>query len=177
MMRIAMVGIIMHNLSSRKEILKIPQAHKGKVSGLCFSPDGGERLLSCGVDRNVKLWAVDGDGTAVSHLLYRPNATVLENRKNSYSYTHHHSIPFLQPLNVFPGKAAFKCVFIHHLSIFVHRAMLILPLSVLCIPLAPSTITALTPSLLPHQILCKYGMKPSRFFVALAKRTQCRCLY
>ncbi|KAF9485601.1 WD40 repeat-like protein [Pholiota conissans] len=55
-------GIIMHNLSSRKEILKIPQAHKGKVSGLCFSPDGGERLLSCGVDRNVKLWAVDGDG-------------------------------------------------------------------------------------------------------------------
>ncbi|KAF8186334.1 WD40 repeat-like protein [Pholiota molesta] len=56
-------GIIMHNLSSRKEILKIPQAHKGKVSGLCFSPDGGERLLSCGVDRNVKLWAVDGDGT------------------------------------------------------------------------------------------------------------------
>ncbi|KJA23813.1 hypothetical protein HYPSUDRAFT_39294 [Hypholoma sublateritium FD-334 SS-4] len=55
-------GILMHNLSSRKEILKIPQAHKGKVSGLCFSPDGGERLLSCGVDRNVKLWAVDGEG-------------------------------------------------------------------------------------------------------------------
>lgn len=60
-------GIIMHNLSSRKEILKMPQAHKGKVSGLCFSPDGGARLLSCGVDRNVKLWAVDGDGTTVSH--------------------------------------------------------------------------------------------------------------
>ncbi len=62
-------GILMHNLSSRKETLKIPQAHKGKVSGLCFSPDGGERLLSCGVDRTVKLWAVDGEGTTVSHPL------------------------------------------------------------------------------------------------------------
>ncbi|KAF8909614.1 WD40-repeat-containing domain protein [Gymnopilus junonius] len=50
-------GIILHNLSTRKQITSIPQAHKGKVSGLCFSPDEGKRLLSCGVDRNIKLWA------------------------------------------------------------------------------------------------------------------------
>ncbi|KDR77145.1 hypothetical protein GALMADRAFT_225281 [Galerina marginata CBS 339.88] len=73
-------GIILHNLSTRKPIIKIPQAHKGKVSGLCFSPDGGDRLLSCGVDRNVKLWAVGGDS----------NTEV--------------------PLNVFPGKAAFNSI-------------------------------------------------------------------
>lgn len=53
-------GIILNNLSTRKPISKIPQAHKGKISGLCFSPDG-QRLLSCGVDRNIKLWGVGGD--------------------------------------------------------------------------------------------------------------------
>lgn len=52
-------GILLHNLSTREQVVKLPQAHKGKVSGLCFS--GGERLLSCGVDRNVKLWAVGSE--------------------------------------------------------------------------------------------------------------------
>ncbi|PPQ92176.1 hypothetical protein CVT25_008950 [Psilocybe cyanescens] len=73
-------GIILHNLSTRKPIAKIPQAHKGKASGLSFSPDG-QRLLSCGVDRNVKLWAVGSDST---------NTEV--------------------PFNVFPGKAAFNSI-------------------------------------------------------------------
>ncbi|KAF8153074.1 WD40-repeat-containing domain protein [Crassisporium funariophilum] len=54
-------GLIVHNLATRKQVVKLPQAHKGKVSGLCFSD--GDRLLSCGVDRNVKLWAVGGDST------------------------------------------------------------------------------------------------------------------
>ncbi|KAF8802147.1 WD40 repeat-like protein [Phlegmacium glaucopus] len=49
-------GLIVHNLSSRQQTVKLPQAHKGKVSGLCFAD--GDRLLSCGVDRNIKLWAV-----------------------------------------------------------------------------------------------------------------------
>ncbi|KAK2459715.1 hypothetical protein APHAL10511_008266 [Amanita phalloides] len=52
-------GILLHNLSTRQQTLKLTQAHKGKVSGLCFS--GEERLLSCGVDRYVKLWAVGND--------------------------------------------------------------------------------------------------------------------
>lgn len=54
-------GLIVHNLSSREQIVKLPQAHNGKVSGLCFAD--GNRLLSCGVDRNIKLWAVDGQTT------------------------------------------------------------------------------------------------------------------
>ncbi|KAF8351947.1 WD40 repeat-like protein [Amanita rubescens] len=52
-------GILLHNLSTREQIVKLTQAHKGKVSGLCFS--GSERLLSCGVDRNVKLWDVGSE--------------------------------------------------------------------------------------------------------------------
>lgn len=52
-------GILVHNLSTREQVVKLPQAHKGKVSGLCFATN--ERLLSCGVDRNVKLWNVGGD--------------------------------------------------------------------------------------------------------------------
>lgn len=54
-------GLIVHNLSSREQIAKLPQAHKGKVSGLCFAD--GDRLLSCGVDRNIKLWAVGSQTT------------------------------------------------------------------------------------------------------------------
>lgn len=54
-------GLIVHNLSSREQIVKLPQAHKGKVSGLCFAE--ADRLLSCGVDRNIKLWATGGQAT------------------------------------------------------------------------------------------------------------------
>jgi WD40 repeat protein len=49
-------GIIVHNLSQRSQLARIQGAHKGKVSGLCFT--GTDRMLSCGVDRNVKLWDV-----------------------------------------------------------------------------------------------------------------------
>ncbi|KAF9495254.1 snoRNA binding protein [Pleurotus eryngii] len=49
-------GLIVHNISQRSQLLNIPQAHKGKVSGLCFTSD---RLLSCGVDRTVKLWSTN----------------------------------------------------------------------------------------------------------------------
>lgn len=55
------LGIILHNLRTRDKLLKVPQAHKGKVSGLCFADSN--RLLSCGVDRNIKLWAI-GSGAS-----------------------------------------------------------------------------------------------------------------
>ena len=51
------LGIIMHNLAQRCKALTLPIAHNGKVSGLCFDAEG-KRLLSCGVDRNVKVWDV-----------------------------------------------------------------------------------------------------------------------
>jgi DDB1- and CUL4-associated factor 13 len=46
----------LHDLPQREVFLKLLNAHKGKVSGLCFADE--ERLLSCGVDRNIKLWDV-----------------------------------------------------------------------------------------------------------------------
>lgn len=53
----------MHNLSQRSQLARIQGAHKGKVSSLCFT--GADRLLSCGVDRNIKLWDVgSGDSDA-----------------------------------------------------------------------------------------------------------------
>ena len=56
--------IIVHDVPQRRQLLKLPSAHKGKVSGLCWS--SGDLLLSCGVDRNVKLWDTqtlsDADG-------------------------------------------------------------------------------------------------------------------
>jgi WD repeat and SOF domain-containing protein 1 len=45
-----------HDLKTQTHSLKLRGAHKGKTSGLCFAGENGERLLSCGVDRNVKLW-------------------------------------------------------------------------------------------------------------------------
>lgn len=44
----------MHDVSRRTKLFNIDDAHKGKVSGVCFGQES--RLLSCGVDRNIKLW-------------------------------------------------------------------------------------------------------------------------
>lgn len=53
-------GIIVHDLSHRIHLRNYSQAHKGKVSGICFA-GGSDRLLSCGVDRSVKLWDTSSD--------------------------------------------------------------------------------------------------------------------
>ncbi|KAJ3808581.1 WD40 repeat-like protein [Lentinula aff. lateritia] len=52
-------GVIVHNLSQRIQMARLPQGHKGKVTGLSFV--GDSRLLSCGVDCNVKLWKIGSD--------------------------------------------------------------------------------------------------------------------
>ena len=51
--------IIVHNAGRRSHIAKIPGAHKGKISGLCWADEN--RILSCGVDRNIKMWNVYQD--------------------------------------------------------------------------------------------------------------------
>ena len=51
------LDIIIHDLQQRTEILTLRGAHKGKASGLCFSGENGDRFLSCGVDKTVKLWS------------------------------------------------------------------------------------------------------------------------
>lgn len=56
--------IIVHDISQRRHIIKLPGAHKRSATGICFA--GSNRLLSCGVDQTVKLWDIDvssdGDG-------------------------------------------------------------------------------------------------------------------
>ncbi|KAF8234954.1 WD40 repeat-like protein [Tricholoma matsutake] len=77
-------GIVLHNLRTRDKCLKLPQAHKGKVSGLCFADS--DRLLSCGVDRNVKLWAT-GSGASDKPLNVFPGKSAFN------SIDHHWSDP------------------------------------------------------------------------------------
>jgi len=61
-------GVIVHNIAKQKHLRQIQSAHKGKVSGLCFAD--GDRLLSCGVDCNIKLWDVSPhEQTSVSILV------------------------------------------------------------------------------------------------------------
>ena len=80
--------------------MRVNDAHKGKVSGVCFSDE--HRLLSCGVDRNVKLWdtrEVDENGAGPSEVYattFRPSLLYLR------------AVQSRKPLSIFPGKTAFK---------------------------------------------------------------------
>ncbi|KAG7446516.1 WD40 repeat-like protein [Guyanagaster necrorhizus] len=76
-------GIIIHNISMRTHLLRLPRAHKGKVSGLCFTESS--RLLSCGVDRNIKMW--DTESGSDQPVMVFPG-------KNAFnSIDHHRSDP------------------------------------------------------------------------------------
>ncbi|ORY26572.1 WD40-repeat-containing domain protein [Naematelia encephala] len=52
--------VIVHSLALRRPIMKIPQAHKGMVGGLCWTAearDGKRGLVTCGkLDGTVKVW-------------------------------------------------------------------------------------------------------------------------
>ncbi|KAG8894131.1 rRNA-processing protein sof1 [Tulasnella sp. 403] len=88
-------GVIVYDLPTREKVLRFPGAHKGVVSGMAFAEEG--RLLSCGIDKLVKLWDVqatsDGDGFVED----------VERRTAR------------KPVAVFPGKVAFNCID-HHRS-------------------------------------------------------------
>jgi hypothetical protein len=53
--------IILHNAGRRTHLTKIAGAHQGKISGLCWADD--HRVLSCGVDRNIKMWDVRAEAS------------------------------------------------------------------------------------------------------------------
>lgn len=64
-------GIVIHDLAQRASVTRIENAHKGKISGVCFADEN--RLLSCGVDRNIKLWdtrQVDENGAGPSEVCH-----------------------------------------------------------------------------------------------------------
>ncbi|KAJ7621127.1 WD40 repeat-like protein [Roridomyces roridus] len=79
-------GVIVHHLARRSQLLHIPQAHAGKVSGVCFSRQG--RLFSCGVDRTVKSWNPDDSQTE------NPQPVAVFSGKSAFnSIDHHNSDP------------------------------------------------------------------------------------
>ena len=62
----------MHDIVKRSQQMRIDVAHKGKITGLTFSDSN--KLLSCGVDRNVKLWdfrEVDENGAGPSEVSFQ----------------------------------------------------------------------------------------------------------
>ena len=66
--------IILHNAGRRTHLTKIAGVHQGKISGLCWADD--HRVLSCGADRNIKMWDVrldaplDSSGAGPSHVCF-----------------------------------------------------------------------------------------------------------
>jgi len=91
-------GIILHNLSQRTRLLQLQGAHKGKVSGLCFAAE--DRLLSCGMDRNIKLWDIKPSASGESSEVRSSLSSGLGLSENFSQAP--------QPVAVFPGKSAFK---------------------------------------------------------------------
>ena len=79
------VEIILHNVARRTQIAKVPGAHKGKLSGICWADEN--RLFSSGVDKTVKMWDMRSSPEMSS-----PGAGPSEPK----------------PMAVFPGKAPFK---------------------------------------------------------------------
>ncbi|KIP10773.1 hypothetical protein PHLGIDRAFT_33686 [Phlebiopsis gigantea 11061_1 CR5-6] len=134
-------GLIVHDIAQRTHLMRVNDAHKGKVSGVCFSDE--HRLLSCGVDRNVKLWdtrEVDENGAGPS-----------ESRT---------------PLSIFPGKSAFNSID-HHRSdpLFATASTVVqvwdetksAPISNLTFPTSTETISAIKFNLAESSVLASIG--------------------
>jgi WD repeat and SOF domain-containing protein 1 len=96
--------IIVHNAGRRTHVAKVAGAHQGKISGLCWADDN--RILSCGVDRNIKMWDArietqldsSGAGPSQVRVLLHPGSLL--------------NLTLLQPkpLAVFPGKGTLQSV-------------------------------------------------------------------
>lgn len=82
--------------------MRIDVAHKGKITGLAFADSN--RLLTCGVDRNIKLWdfrAVDENGAGPSEV--RSTCRVHWKISNCTF-----SVPATKTLERFPRKDSFQ---------------------------------------------------------------------
>ncbi|EKM57103.1 uncharacterized protein PHACADRAFT_254662 [Phanerochaete carnosa HHB-10118-sp] len=134
-------GLIVHDIAERTHLMRANEAHKGKVTGVCFADE--HRLLSCGVDRNVKLWdirEVDENGAGPS-----------ESRK---------------PLSIFPGKTAFNSID-HHRSdpLFATASTIVqvwdetksAPISNLTFPTSIETISVVKFNLAESSVLASIG--------------------
>ncbi|EPT01980.1 hypothetical protein FOMPIDRAFT_1144267 [Fomitopsis schrenkii] len=138
-------GLILHDIPRRRKVVHVENAHKGKISGICFADN--DRLLSCGVDRNIKLWNInpseedmdeDGAGPSTSR----------------------------SPLKVFPGKTAFNSIDHHRSdSVFATASNIVqvwdetksAAISNLTFPTSTETITAVRFNLSESSVLASIG--------------------
>lgn len=137
-------GLILHDISRRTRVLHVDGAHQGKVSGVCFADS--DRLLSCGVDRNVKLWNI------------RSSSDDDQNEAGPSSGQ--------KPLSVFPGKTAFNSID-HHRSdpLFATASNIVqvwdetksAPISNLTFPTSTETISAVRFNLSESSVLASIG--------------------
>ncbi|TFY72576.1 hypothetical protein EVG20_g442 [Dentipellis fragilis] len=136
--------IILHDLARRTHVSKVTSAHKGKISGLCWADEN--RVLSCGVDRNVKMWDM------------RPSSQVDESMVAGPSEQ--------KPLNVFPGKSVFNSID-HHRSdpLFATASNIVqiwdetksAPIMNLSFPTSTETITGVKFNLSESSVLASIG--------------------
>ncbi|KAF9648307.1 WD40 repeat-like protein [Thelephora ganbajun] len=132
--------IVIHDLQQRTEILTLRGAHKGKASGLCFGGQNGDRFLSCGVDKTVKLWNTP---------------TGLEQDTGEGI-----------PSNVFPSKNAFNSIDHHRTDpVFATASNIVqiwdesktAPVSNLTFPTSTETITSVRFNLSEPSVLASVG--------------------
>jgi WD repeat and SOF domain-containing protein 1 len=57
--------IITHDIAQQAIATRFSGAHKGRVTGLTWAEGG--RLISCGVDRTVKIWDTTTNGDMVDN--------------------------------------------------------------------------------------------------------------
>ncbi|RPD61737.1 WD40 repeat-like protein [Lentinus tigrinus ALCF2SS1-7] len=135
-------GLIVHDVSRRTKAFYNDQAHKGKVSGVCFGQEG--RLLSCGVDRNIKLWNTERS-------LDDENGAGPSQRK---------------PVSIFPGKSAFNSIDHHRYDpLFATGSNLVqvwdetksAAVSNLTLPTSTETVTAIRFNLSEASVLASIG--------------------
>ncbi|KAL1948526.1 hypothetical protein VTO73DRAFT_12601 [Trametes versicolor] len=136
-------GLIVHDVSRRTRLLQIEDAHKGKVSGVCFGQD--DRLLSCGVDRNIKLWD--------SHKGFEQDESGAGPSQR-------------KPISIFPGKTAFNSIDHHRYDpLFATGSNLVqvwdetksAAISNLTLPTSTETVTAVRFNLAEASVLASIG--------------------
>lgn len=80
-------GFLLHNIAEQKQIYRVRDAHKGKISGLCFSE--GNRIISCGIDANIKIW----DTSPQEEVSHPTPLTAFPGKSPFNSIDHHRSDP------------------------------------------------------------------------------------
>ncbi|CAE6480052.1 unnamed protein product [Rhizoctonia solani] len=148
--------IIVHNLSTRRHLLKFPGAHKGIVSAITYA--GGPRLLSCGVDRTIKLWDTslrsdEEEGTTRALLNVFPGKVAFNDRTLPNGPTLRDDVEYRSTM----GRNQVGTIISENANRQIDRTNRSSPVSDLTFPTSNETITALRFNLAESSILATTG--------------------